>query len=75
MLVITLCINNFNVHRILVDLGSAADLLHFSAFKQMKVPFDKLRLPGRVFSEFSGATTLTVADIALPSRQGRSRNT
>ena len=31
-LVLTLCINNFDVHRVLVDPGSAADLLHLPAF-------------------------------------------
>ena len=30
-LVLTLCINNFDVHRILVDPSNAADLLHLSA--------------------------------------------
>ena len=34
-LVLTLCINNFNVHRVLVDPGSVADLLQLPAFKQM----------------------------------------
>ena len=41
-LVLTLCINNFDVQRVLVDLGSAADLLQLPAFRQMKVPLDKL---------------------------------
>ena len=31
-LVLTLCINNFDVHRVLVDPGSTANLLHFPAF-------------------------------------------
>ena len=30
-LVLTLCINNFDVHRVLIDPGSAADLLHLAA--------------------------------------------
>ena len=32
-LVLIICINSFNVHRVLVDPGSTADLLHFLAFK------------------------------------------
>ena len=32
-LVLTVCINGFDVHRVLVDLGSATDLLHLPAFK------------------------------------------
>ena len=31
-LILTLCINNFDVYRILVDPGSAAELLHLPAF-------------------------------------------
>ena len=34
-LVLTLCINDFDVHRVLVDLGSVADLLQLLAFRQM----------------------------------------
>ena len=65
-LVITLCINDFDVHRVLVDLSNVADLLHLPTFRKMKVPFDKLRSAGRVLSGFNGATTLTIGDIALP---------
>ena len=36
-LVLTLCINSFDVHKVLVDLGSVADLLQLPAFNQMKL--------------------------------------
>ena len=69
-LVLTVCINSFDVHKVLVDLGSVVNLLHFLAFKQMRVPLDHLSSAGRVLSGFNGATTLTVMDIAFPVRAG-----
>ena len=39
-LVLSLCKNNFDVHRVLVDPGNVADLLHLPAFQRMKVPLD-----------------------------------
>ena len=69
-LVLTVCINSFDVHRVLVDPGSAADLLHFLAFKHMRVPLDHLSSAGRVLSGFNGATTLTVGDIAFSVKAG-----
>ena len=36
-LVFTLCINGFNVHRVLVDPSSAVELLQLPAFRQMKL--------------------------------------
>ena len=36
-LVLTICINGFDVHMVLVDLGSDADLLQQHAFNQMKL--------------------------------------
>ena len=69
-LVFTICINGFDVHRVLIDPGSAADLLHLPAFKQMRVPIDHLSSAGRVLSGFNGATTLTIGDIAFPVRAG-----
>ena len=65
-LVLTVCINGFDVHRVLVDPGSATNLLHLPAFKQMRVPIDHLSSAGRVLSGFNGATILTVGDIAFP---------
>ena len=41
-LVLTLSVNGFDVHRVLVDPGSVADLLQLSTFTQMKLSFDML---------------------------------
>ena len=45
-LVLTLCINGFDVHKVLVDPGSAANLLKLPAFTQMKLSFDMLNSSG-----------------------------
>ena len=69
-LVLILCINNFDVHRFLVDPGSSAELLHLPALRQMKVPLSHLSSAGRVLFGFNGSTTLTVGDIALSVKVG-----
>ena len=69
-LVLTLCINNFDVHRVLVDPGSAAELLHLPALTQMKVPLSHLSSAGRVLFGFNGSTKLTVGDISLSVKAG-----
>ena len=69
-LVLTIGTNSFDVHRVLVDPGSATNLLHLPAFKQMRVPLDHLNFVGRVLSWFNGATTLTIGDIAFPVQEG-----
>ena len=58
------------MHRDLVDLGNATELLHLPAFKQMKVPLTHLSSADRVLSGFNGATTLMVGDIALSVKAG-----
>ena len=45
-LVLTLCINGFDVLKILVDPGSAADLLQLPAFKHMKLSLGVVNLAG-----------------------------
>ena len=69
-LVLTVCINSFDVHRVLIDPGSAADLLHLSAFKQMKVPMDHLHSNCRVLSGFNRATTLSIGDVTFSVKAG-----
>ena len=69
-LVLIVCINDFDVHRVLIDPGNAADLLHLPTFNQMKVPIDHLHSAGRVLSGFNGATTLSVGDITFSVKAG-----
>ena len=69
-LVLTVCINSFDVHRVLIDPGSAANLFHLPTFKQMRVPIDHLHSTGRVFSGFNGATTLSIGDITFSVKAG-----
>ena len=50
-LVLTLCINGSDVHRVLMNHGNAADLLHLPAFR-------------RILSGFNGATMSGSATVA-----------
>ena len=64
-LVLTLCINGFDVHRVLIDPGSAADLLQLPTFKQIKLSLEVVNSAGRILYGFNGATTVTLGDVAL----------
>ena len=69
-LVIALCISSFDVHRVLVDPGSMADLLQLPAFEKMKLSLGMLNSAKRILSDFNGATTTTLGDVALPVKAG-----
>ena len=69
-LVLTLCINCFDVHRVLVNPGSAADLLQLPAFNQMKLSQLMLNSARRIIFGFNGTTTTAMGDITLPIQAG-----
>ena len=69
-LVLTLCINDFDVHRVLVDPDSATDLLQLPSFRQMNISLDRLSSTGRILSDFNRATIVTIGDITLPIKAG-----
>ena len=64
-LVLTLCISGFDVHRVLVDPASEADLLQLLAFNQMRLSFGMLNSVGRILSNFDGVITVTLGDVTL----------
>ena len=65
-----MCINNFDVRRVLVDPGSTADLLQQPAFRQMNIAFDRLSSTSRILFGFNRATIVTIGDIALLVKAG-----
>ena len=58
------------MRRILVDLGSSADLLQASIIGHMGRDLSGLENPGRILSGFNGATTTSLGDIVLPVQAG-----
>ena len=69
-LILTLCINCFDVHMVLIDPGSVTDLLQLPAFKQMKLSLGVANLAGQILFGFNGATTITLGDVVLPVKVG-----
>ena len=61
---------HYDVHRVLVDPGSAADFLQLPAFNQMKLSSQMLNSTRRILSGFNNATTTTLGDIILPVHAG-----
>ena len=56
--------------KILVDLGSSADLLQVAVIKQMGFIPSSLENPGRILSGFKGSSTTSLRDIALLVQAG-----
>ena len=64
-LVLALCINSFDAHRVLVNPGSAVDLLQLQTLKQMKLSSGVLNSAGRILNGFNGAVIVTLGDVEL----------
>ena len=69
-LVLTLYFSCFDVHRVLVDLGSAVDLLQLPVFEHVKFSLEMLNLTRWIPSSFNGVTTTTLGDVTLPVKVG-----
>lgn len=66
ILILTLGINDFNVRRIFVDMGSSVDLLQMVTFKQIGFSLSALENPGQILPGFNEALTTSLGDIVLP---------
>ena len=67
-LVLTLCFNGFDVHKVLVDPGSTVDLLQLPAFTQMKLSHGMLNSARKILFGFNRATTTTLGNVTLPMK-------
>ena len=65
-LIRSLGMGDFDVRRILVDLGNSTDLLQASVISKMGCELSDLENLGWILSWFNGATTTSLGDIVLP---------
>ena len=65
VLVLTFCINGFDVYKVLLDLGSTTDLLQLPTFTQMNLSSNMLNSVGRILLGFNEATIMTLGDVTL----------
>ena len=65
-IVITLLIADYTTRRVLVDNGSSADILYYSAFQQMRLGRDLLRPTCSPLIRFGGMKVQLVGTVTLP---------
>ena len=79
-LVVSIRVGDYNMHRVLVDNGSLADILYYPAFQQMRIDKERLIPTNAPFVGFGrsrvfllGSITLSVmvGDYPLADHQGR----
>ena len=62
-LVLTLGVNGFDLHRILINLENSADLLQMSTYRQIRYPPSTLENPDHILSVFNEATIVSLGNI------------
>jgi hypothetical protein len=71
-LVVTLAITNHNIHRVLVDTGSSADIIYKSTFELMSIDQGKVVPTMGPLVGFFGEQVLPMGAIELPVMAGTS---
>ena len=69
-LVVNLQIGDYNMHRVLVDNGSSADILYYSAFQQMRIDREQLTLTNAPLVGFKRTRVFPLGVITLAMRAG-----
>ena len=64
-LVVSLQIGDYNMHRVLVDNGSSADILYYPAFQQMRIDREWLTLTNAPLVGFGGTKVFPLGTITL----------
>jgi hypothetical protein len=74
-MVISCLIKGFLVHNVLVDTGSATDIIFAKAFRQMQEPEDKIHDATHPLCGFEGRHITTLGKITMPVTFGFVHNT
>jgi hypothetical protein len=74
-MVISFVIKGFLVHNVLVDIGSAVDIIFAKAFRQMQEPEDKIHDATHPFCGFGGSQIVALGKITMPVTFGYVHNT
>ena len=69
-LVVSIRVGNYNVHRMLVDNGSSADILYYPAFQQMGINRTRLIPTNALLVGFGGTRVLPLGAITLSVKVG-----
>ena len=64
-LVVSLQIGDYNMHRVLVDNDSSADILYYLAFQQMRIDWDRLTPTNAPLVGFGGTKVFPLGAITL----------
>ena len=64
-LIVSVRVGDYNVHRMLVDNGSSADILYYQAFQQMRINRARLIPTNAPLVSFGGTRVLLVGAITL----------
>ena len=64
-LVVSLQIGDYNMHRVLVDNGSSADILYYPAFQQMRIDGERLTPTNASLVGFGGTKVFPLGAITL----------
>ena len=69
-LVVSLQIGDYNMHRVLVDNGSSANILYYPAFQQMRIDRERLTLTNAPLVGFGGTKVFPLGTITLAVTAG-----
>ena len=64
-LVVSIWIEDYNMHRVLIDNGSSADILYYSAFQQMEISRERLIPTNAPLVGFGGTRVLPLGSVTL----------